>query len=53
MARTVFVLRDMEQIPVELIARILNRSVAAIEVCLMRARLQLREDLAPHMRLPQ
>jgi len=53
MARTVFVLRDIEEIPIEQIAEILNRSVAAVEGCLMRARLQLREELAPHMRLPQ
>src|SRR5215831_11156170 len=53
MARTVFVLRDLEEISIERIAAMLNRSVAAIEVCLLRARLQLREDLAPHMRLPQ
>jgi len=50
MARTVFVLRDIEQIPVEFIARIVNRSVPAVEVCLLRARLELRETLAPHMR---
>ena len=53
MTRTVFVLRDMEQISIERIAEILNRSVPAIEVCLLRARLQLRENLARHMRLLQ
>ena len=50
MTRTVFVLRDIEQIAVELVARIVNRSVAAVEVCLLRARLELREALAPQMR---
>jgi RNA polymerase sigma-70 factor (ECF subfamily) len=50
MARAVFVLRDIEQIPVERIAGIVNRSVPAVEVCLLRARLQLREMLVPHMR---
>jgi RNA polymerase sigma-70 factor (ECF subfamily) len=50
MARTVFVLRDMEQISVDIIAGIVNRSVAAVEVCLLRGRLQLREALARCMR---
>ncbi len=52
MARTVFVLRDIEQISVDRIARIVNRSVPAVEVCLLRARLQLREALACQMREP-
>jgi RNA polymerase sigma-70 factor, ECF subfamily len=52
MARAIFVLRDMEQMSVELIARIVNRSVPAVEVCLLRARLQLREALARQMRQP-
>lgn len=50
MARTVFVLRDIEQVSVEQIAEIVNRSVAAIEICLLRARLHLREVLARQMR---
>ena len=50
MARTIFVLRDIEQISVENIARIVNRSVAAVEVCLLRARLELGEALARQMR---
>lgn len=45
MCRAVFVLRDIEEISVEHVARVLNRSVAAVEVCLLRARLQLREML--------
>lgn len=45
MCRTVFVLRDMEEIPVAHIAEIVNRSKPAVEVCLLRARLQLREML--------
>lgn len=51
MCRTVFMLRDIEDIPVKQIANILNRSVAAVEVCLLRARLQLRETLTRQMRL--
>ena len=50
MCRTVFVLRDMEEISVEHIAKIVNRSVAAVEVCLLRARLQLREMLTRETR---
>lgn len=49
MCRTVFVLRDIEAIPVDYIAKIVNRSAAAVEVCLLRARLQLREMLTRHM----
>jgi RNA polymerase sigma-70 factor (ECF subfamily) len=45
MGRTVFVLKDVEGIPVEQIARIVNRSAAAVEVCLLRARLRLAEML--------
>jgi DNA-directed RNA polymerase specialized sigma24 family protein len=51
MCRTVFVLRDIEEISVEHIAGIVNRCVAAVEICLLRARLQLREFLAGQMRL--
>jgi RNA polymerase sigma-70 factor, ECF subfamily len=50
MCRTVFVLRDIEEISVGQIASIVGRSVAAVEVCLLRARLQLRETLARQMR---
>ena len=53
MCRTVFVLRDIEDTSVEHIATIVNRSVAAVEVCLLRARLQLREMLTRHMRQQQ
>ena len=44
--RAVFVLRDIEEIPVEEAALVLNRSVAALRACLLKARLQLRERLA-------
>jgi RNA polymerase sigma-70 factor (ECF subfamily) len=53
MCRTVFVLRDIEEISVEHIAKIVNRSVAAVDVCLLRARLQLREMLTRQMRQQQ
>lgn len=53
MARTIFVLREIEQISVEHIAGIVNHSVAAVEVCLLRARLQLRELLSRQMRQDQ
>lgn len=42
-----------EDTSVEHIATIVNRSVAAVEVCLLRARLQLREMLTRHMRQQQ
>jgi len=48
--RAVFVLRDIEEIPVEQTALALNRSVPALEACLSRARLQLREKLARSFR---
>jgi RNA polymerase sigma-70 factor (ECF subfamily) len=48
--RAVFVLRDIEGIPVEQTALALNRSVSALEACLLRARLQLREKLARSFR---
>lgn len=50
MCRTIFVLRDMEEISVEHIAKIVNRSVPAVEISLLRARLQLREMLTQRMR---
>jgi RNA polymerase sigma-70 factor (ECF subfamily) len=53
MCRTVFVLRDIEEISVEYVAKIVNRSVAAVEVCLLRARLQLGEMLTGQMRQQQ
>ena len=49
LCRTVFVLRDIEEISVEDIAKIANRSVAAVKVYLLRARLQLREILTRQM----
>jgi RNA polymerase sigma-70 factor (ECF subfamily) len=48
--RAVFVLRDIEEIPVEQTALALNRTVPALEACLLRARLQLREKLARSFR---
>jgi RNA polymerase sigma-70 factor, ECF subfamily len=45
MCRTIFVLKDIEGIRVEQIATIVNRSAAAVEVCLLRARLRLGEML--------
>ena len=44
--RAAFVLRDIEEIPVEQTALVLNRSVRGVDACLFRARLQLREQLA-------
>ena len=48
--RAAFVLRDIEEIPVEQTALPLNRSIPALEACLLRARLQLREKLARSFR---
>jgi RNA polymerase sigma-70 factor (ECF subfamily) len=48
--RAAFVLRDIEEIPAEQTAHALNRSVLAVEACLLRARLQLREQLARSFR---
>lgn len=42
MRRAVFVLRDIGEISMGDIAKIVNCSVAAVELCLLRARLQLR-----------
>jgi RNA polymerase sigma factor (sigma-70 family) len=50
MCRTVFVLRDIEKISVEHTAKIVSCSVAAVKVCLLSARLHLREMLARQMR---
>jgi DNA-directed RNA polymerase specialized sigma24 family protein len=48
--RAVFVLRDIEGIPAEQTALALNRSIPALQACLLRARLQLREKLARSFR---
>ena len=48
--RAAFVLRDIEEIPIEQTAHALNRSIPALEACLLRARLQLREKLARSFR---
>lgn len=48
--RAVFVLRDIEEIPVEQTALVLNRSVPGVEACILRARLKLREQLARRFR---
>jgi RNA polymerase sigma-70 factor (ECF subfamily) len=53
MCRTVFVLRDIEEFSIEHIAKIVSCSVAAVKVCLRRARLQLREMLTRQMRQQQ
>jgi RNA polymerase sigma-70 factor, ECF subfamily len=50
MCRTVFVLREIEDISVEHIAMIVDRSIAAVDVCLLRARLELRETLTRQIR---
>jgi RNA polymerase sigma-70 factor (ECF subfamily) len=50
MCRAVFVLRDIEEISVEHVAKILGRSVPAVKVCLLRARLQLRDVLTSELR---
>ncbi|MCZ6752575.1 MAG: sigma-70 family RNA polymerase sigma factor [Acidobacteria bacterium] len=46
--RTVFILRDMEQLSTEETAEALNLSVSAVKSRLLRARLQLREKLNRH-----
>jgi RNA polymerase sigma-70 factor (ECF subfamily) len=43
--RTVFVLRDIEEMSIEETAQILNLSISAVKSRLLRARLQLREKL--------
>jgi DNA-directed RNA polymerase specialized sigma24 family protein len=53
MCRTVFVLKDIEGISIEHVATIVNRSVAAVEVCLLRARLRLGEMLTQQTRQQQ
>lgn len=48
--REVFVLRDMEHLNVEETARVLDLTVSAVKTRLHRARLQMRELLAPLFR---
>ncbi|HWP84982.1 MAG TPA: sigma-70 family RNA polymerase sigma factor [Terriglobia bacterium] len=48
--RTVFVLRDIEQLSTEETAELLQLSVPAVKSRLLRARLQLREKLSKHFR---
>ncbi len=46
--RSVVMLRDIEQLPIDEIARQLGLSVPAVKVRLLRGRMMLREWLAPH-----
>jgi RNA polymerase sigma-70 factor (ECF subfamily) len=48
--RTVFLLRDVEQISTEETAELLGVSVPAVKSRLLRARLKLREILTPFFR---
>ena len=48
--RTVFVLRDMDQLSTEEAAEVLQLSVPAVKSRLLRARLQLRDKLSKHFR---
>lgn len=50
--RLVFQLRDVEELSTEETAEALGLSVSAVKSRLLRARLQLRERLARHFRLP-
>jgi RNA polymerase sigma-70 factor (ECF subfamily) len=45
--REVFILRDMEQISIEETAEVLSISIASVKTRLLRARLMLRDILAP------
>ena len=47
--REVFVLRDVEQISIEETAAVLNISIASVKTRLLRARLMLRDILAPDL----
>ena len=47
--REVFILRDMEQISIEETAEVLNISIASVKTRLLRARLMLRDILAPDL----
>jgi RNA polymerase sigma-70 factor, ECF subfamily len=48
--RTVFLLKDVENLPVDTIARTLGISLAAAKSRLIRARLELREQLSKHFK---
>jgi RNA polymerase sigma-70 factor (ECF subfamily) len=48
--RTVFLLKDVENLPVDAIARTLGISLAAAKCRLIRARLELREYLSGHFK---
>ena len=48
--RTVFLLRDVEQVSTEETAELLGISVPAVKSRLLRARLKLREILSPFFR---
>jgi len=48
--RSVFVLRDIEQLSIEETAKALAISVANVKTRLLRARLMLRDILAPALR---
>jgi RNA polymerase sigma-70 factor (ECF subfamily) len=47
--REVFILRDVEQISIEETAVVLNISIASVKTRLLRARLMLRDILAPEL----
>ena len=47
--REVFVLRDVEQMSIEETAQVLNISIASVKTRLLRARLMLRDMLAPKL----
>jgi RNA polymerase sigma-70 factor, ECF subfamily len=47
--RQVFILRDVEQISIEETAEVLNISIASVKTRLLRARLMLRDILAPDL----
>ena len=47
--REVFILRDLQQISIEETAEVLNISIASVKTRLLRARLMLRDILAPEL----
>jgi len=47
--REVFILRDVEQMSIEEAAEVLNISIASVKTRLLRARLMLRDILAPDL----
>ena len=49
--RIVLVLRDLEELSIRETARVLGVSVPAVKTRLLRARLMLRKELIPHLRL--